>query len=375
MPPVSAPAPDACSPPRSLTRPAAHRPAAPREPSAPSPWTVRDAMGAVWRRCARGPTARRYIVHYEYVLGTSLEVQVVATRVGAARRAEAAALAEIDRLSALLSGHTSTSELARWQETHGEAVPVSAELAEVLEASEAWRLWTGGAFNPAAAHGRRCALHQPLWAVDRVRGLACRLTRLPVSLDAIAKGYIVDRAAACARVVPGVVEVVLNVGGDLRHTGNRALAVGVADPRAPQENAPPLAAIRLRGDALATSGGYRRGVRVGGRRVSHLVDPRTGHPADGVLSASVLAPDCTTADALSTAFSVLAPAESVALADTLPGVGCLLVEADGAVTTNAYWRMRALSRRDAGPTTDHAAADVDASGAPHTIDPGTRTAA
>jgi thiamine biosynthesis lipoprotein ApbE len=59
-----------------------------------------------------------------------------------------------------------------------------------------------------------------------------------------------------------------------------------------------------------------------------------------VLSASAVAPDCATADALSTAFAVLAPADSVALADALPGVGCLLVEADGTLTASAGWRAR-----------------------------------
>ncbi|GJG87802.1 hypothetical protein tb265_29830 [Gemmatimonadetes bacterium T265] len=312
-------------------------------------------------------------MHYEHVLGTSLELQVTATRVSAARRAEQAVLAEVDRLSAVLSGYTPESELARWQATRGEAVPVSAELAEVLEAGEAWRVRTGGAFNAAAvslverlrdggaqaapfagaprtrdtvdtrAIGDRVrALGGPLWAVDQTRGLATRLTDLPVSLDAIAKGYIVDRAAARASATDGVVDVLLNVGGDLRHVGNRAFTVGVADPRAPAENAPLLAAVRLRGEALATSGGYRRGFRMGGRHVSHIVDPRTGRPADRVLSASVLAPDCATADALSTAFSVLDLAESVALADALPGVGCLLVGADGAITANAFWRSRTV---------------------------------
>ena len=89
----------------------------------------------------------------------------------------------------------------------------------------------------------------------------------------------------------------------------------MADPHAPAENMPPIAVVRLRGEALATSGGYRRGFEMGGHTVSHILDPRTGRPARQVASASVVAPDCATADALSTAFNVLAPAESVALAE------------------------------------------------------------
>jgi thiamine biosynthesis lipoprotein ApbE len=181
--------------------------------------------------------------------------------------------------------------------------------------------------------------------VDRARGTARRLGTHAISLDAIAKGYIVTRAAERARDVTGVTGVLLNVGGDIQHFGVRAVAVGVADPSAPAENAPPIAVVRVRNAALATSGGYRRGFIANGRRVSHIVDPRSGVPAERIASASVLAPDCATADALSTAFSVMAPHESVALADTLPDVGCLLVESNGTVTTNAAWNARAIPPR------------------------------
>ncbi|MDB4890110.1 MAG: hypothetical protein JWL61_1965, partial [Gemmatimonadetes bacterium] len=114
----------------------------------------------------------------------------------------------------------------------------------------------------------------------------------------------------------------------------------------PAENAPPIAVVRLRGEALATSGGYRRSFTIAGRTVSHILDPRTGCPADSVISASVIAPDCATADALSTAFSVLTPEESVVMADSLAGVGCMMVQRGGAITMNAAWQVRAtLSSR------------------------------
>ena len=62
-----------------------------------------------------------------------------------------------------------------------------------------------------------------------------------------------------------------------------------------------------------------------------------------MISASVIAPDCMSADALSTAFSVLAPDESVALADALDGVGCLIVAQDGTLASNDAWRERAAA--------------------------------
>ncbi len=328
---------------------------------------VLNALAATIRPWARMPRGRRYAFHYERLLGTSLELQVVATHADAARRAEAAVLFEVDRLALILSGYDPTSELMRWQEQHGVLEPVSPELADVLSAAETWRVRTAGAFNPAAAslvellrdtpqeedtnvaarqgalHERMLALRQPLWTVNRARGAACRLTQLPVSLDAIAKGYIVDQAASCAGAIDGVTQVLVNIGGDLRHFGTRPLVVGVADPRAPAENTRPIAVVRLTGEALATSGSYRRGFAMDGRQVSHIIDPRRGAPASRVISASVIAPDCMSADALSTALSVLAPDEGVAIADALPGVGCLMVDQDGTITTNDAWRERAAA--------------------------------
>lgn len=312
-----------------------------------------------WSRRPR--RARHFNFAYDHVLGTSLELLVTAARESVARRAESEALAEIDRLEPLLSGWSSTSELALFLATHDADVPVSAELAEVLHASARWRARTAGAFDPAVqsivdrlrdggaddaeALARRGTVREPLWLVDRATATARRLTRRTVTLDAIAKGYIVARAAMRARSVAGVTDVVLNVGGDVQHFGEHGVSVGVADPAAPAENAPPIAVVRLQNAALATSGGYRRGFLLHGRRVSHIVDPRTGRPAERIASASVIAPDCATADALSTAFSVMTPTESVALADSVGDVGCLLVEADGSVTTNQSWNDRAVAAR------------------------------
>jgi len=306
---------------------------------------------------------RRHAYHYEHVLGTSFELNVVATGVSAARRAESVALAEVDRLEAILSGWSSTSELAYWTATQDVDVAISPELADVLHASDVWRVRTGGAFDAAAQAiiallrdgAAECeedalrvllaSLRGPRWHVDRRAGVARRLTTHAISVDAIAKGYIVTRAAALARAVEGVSEVLLNVGGDVQHLGDRPAVVGITDPFAPAENATPIASVQLRDAAIATSGGYRRGFIAHGRRVSHIVDPRTGQPTERIASASVFAPDCATADALSTAFSVLTPQESVALADSLPDVGCLLVERDGTITTNATWNARAIAPR------------------------------
>jgi thiamine biosynthesis lipoprotein len=314
-------------------------------------------IGVLWERLVSGRPLR-HVAHYEPVLGTSLELQLVAVSDEAARRGESAALAEIDRLEAIFSAYRPDSELCRWQSTHDLDVPVSPELAEVLEQSERWRVRTGGAFNPAveaptrvwrehAARGEPVTdaalagleeeLAHPLWTVDRARSTARRLTRLPVTLNAIAKGFIIDAACATAAATEGVAQVLVNIGGDLRHRGARPLRVDIADPFAAAENAPPLDAVCILGQGLATSGSYRRGFRIGDRWHSHLIDPRTARPAERVVSASVVAPNAALADVLATAFSVLDPERSLALCETIPDVSCLLVTREGTRTASPGW--------------------------------------
>ncbi|BCM93015.1 FAD:protein FMN transferase [Abditibacteriota bacterium] len=300
------------------------------------------------------------MAYFEGVLGTSLELQVVAESKSGGQGAEAVALAEIDRLEAIFNAYRPDSELRRWQETHNEEVSVSPELAGLLLAGEQWRTRTAGAFNPAveaftrlwADHAKRntpvtaseiapllAALEGPLWEVDPTRGLACRLTTLPVTLNSIAKGFIIDAACEIAFACPDVHEVLLNIGGDLRHSGSKPVPVAIADPRSDAENAEPADRIQLFNGGIATSGNYRRGFQIGERWYSHVLDPRSGRPVEDLIGVSVLAPDATTADVLATAFSVLKPVHSLELADSLGNIGVLLIAADGTRHSNAFWEQ------------------------------------
>jgi thiamine biosynthesis lipoprotein len=307
----------------------------------------RQHRQSFWERLRRGTLVR---MNLENVLGTSLELHVTAANDDVARRAQSALLDEVDRLADILDQRSVASEVTAWQRTLNCDATVSPELAAVLAAANRWREITRDAFHPAAISLPEASsdtadsamlleeLRRPLWEVDENRGVARRLSTRPFSLDGIAKGYIVSRAASRVYDVPGVSQVLLNIGGDVEHAGSRPVVVGVADPSTGADNGDLLARVALRDEALATSGGYRRG--------RHIIDPRTGAPPHRAASASVIAPDCATADALSTAFCVLDPAESLAIAESLSGVGCLIVDVDGRTITNAEWNSHVpLARR------------------------------
>ena len=98
--------------------------------------------------------------------------------------------------------------------------------------------------------------------------------------------------------------------------------VGLRDPRQPGRR---LAVVRLCNRALGTSGGQFQSFRHQGRRYGHILDPRSGRPAEGVLSATVVAPTAALADALSTAFYVMGPQPSLAYCKTHPEIGMIML--------------------------------------------------
>ena len=285
---------------------------------------------------------------------------------------EAAALAEIDRQERLLSAWQPQSEFSRWERTRFEPVRVSPELFATLAQFDAWRQRTSGALDPSAeaavrlwrralAEGRTPdkhelaatteAMQQPHWHLDAAHSTATRLTDTPLALASFAKSAIAS-AAAEAALHAGASGVMLNVGGDVVTRGALRQTVEIADPRAASENDRPLDRVLVLNRAVATSGSYRRGLELAASpalrapEFSHIVDPRTARPAGGILSSTVIASDAATAGALATAFSILNPAESAALAEATPDVAYLLVTAEGRTLQSANWhRYQAPSVR------------------------------
>jgi thiamine biosynthesis lipoprotein ApbE len=317
------------------------------------------AVAVLWGAGPGRALAGDYEFYHENVMGTSMELRVRAADEAAARRAEELVLRRIDRLSAIFSGYDRGSEFSRWQSGANMATGVSPELFEVLQAAEAWQARTGGAFDPRvealsrlwAACARRDRLPDAdelasaraliiprAWRLDPVLRTAERLSDAPLSLDGIAKGFIVERACDAAMAeVSGVSGVMLNVGGDLRSRGAIEGTIGIAAPWADSESSEPLAYIEVQDRSVATSGRSQRGFRIGGRWYSHILDPRSGRPVERVAAATVVAERSVDADAFAKACNVLEPEECLRLARSLPGIEFLIVEKDGRTTRSDGW--------------------------------------
>ena len=151
-----------------------------------------------------------------------------------------------------------------------------------------------------------------------------------VHLGAIGKGYAVDHLVGELRrygvesaLVHGGTSTVYGLGAP---PGQDGWYIGLRDPSEPDRR---LGAVRLRDRALSTSGDYEQFFEVDGRRYSHILDPRTGFPAQGMRSATVVAESATDTDALSTAAFVLGPEGTRRLGESYPEIGAVLVPDPG----------------------------------------------
>lgn len=296
-----------------------------------------------------------------------VSAQVMATRIDVILPSERAADAKVvfdvfAGVDSRMSEWKPTSPLAEVNARAGEAVPVPEDLRAVVKRGLAlgrltdgafdvtwaalWGLWdfTSGAGRvPAAgAIANRVAL------VDYRRVVvddAAGTVRLPapgmkIGLGGIAKGWALDQAAAALRA-RGVRDFTLSAGGQVYaagQRGDRPWRVGIRDPRGEADDW--FAAVEARDVSVSTSGDYERFFLVDGVRYHHILDPRTGAPARGLRSATVVCRDATLADALSTSVMVLGAVRGLALIEALIGTEALVVDESGQVFMTSGLRAR-----------------------------------
>jgi FAD:protein FMN transferase len=276
----------------------------------------------------------------------------------AAEDAQAAARAAFNRIAQLneiMSDYETDSELNELSRTSGlgKAVRVSDDLWRVLEKAQQLAQRSGGAFDvtvgPAVALWRRARRNQRLPEPERLveaqkavgyehvrmnpadHTVELLVPGMKLDLGGIAKGYALDEALKVL-TARGVTRALVTGGGDMAMSeappGQQGWRIEIAPLDVP--NAPPKRFVRLAEYALATSGDVFQRLEIDGRRYSHIVDPRTGVGLTDHSLVTVIARDCTTADALATAVSVLGPDKGFKLVEQIPGavVHCVRKPAD-----------------------------------------------
>jgi len=306
---------------------------------------------------AQDPTRSAGLHDVRYLMGTWCDLVIFDPDPDAG--AAQTAFREIARLEGVLSSWDPASEVSQLNASAGQgARSVSADLASVAEESAGLCTTTGGAFDPSVGPLLRAwgfyteSPQEPPPAIGLAAAARVGCGRVSVQRDAqsialdegaaldfggIGKGYAVDRALAILRA-RGVKRAKLDFGSSsIGFVGSipGGWPVVVADPR---DRDRPLFSVRISNGSVSTSSQKERSFELGGHRYGHIFDPRTGRPVESrLLSVTVIAPQGSTADGLSTALFVMGATEGKRVAAGTPGVGAVFVEqgVNGLVFTTA----------------------------------------
>ena len=272
------------------------------------------------------------------VMGTVAHLNVHAQTLRKANAAEDAAFARLDDVNRLMSDYVADSEIGQLNQlSAGESLVVSPETFHCLEQALDIARRTNGAFDPTCRPlvrlWRKVGKEKRLPTAEELAATRARVGWKHIQLDAdsrrvtvliddlqidlggIAKGYGLDLAAEAMKRA-GATAGLVDVGGDVctfgRRENDQLWRIGVRDPFKADRTKITMT-LELADAAVATSGDQERYYEIDGKRYSHIVDPRTGRPAEQAPSVTVIAPDGITADAWATVFSVLSVAEGQAL--------------------------------------------------------------
>ncbi len=303
-----------------------------------------------------GCTRSRTVQRTETIMGTQVTITVSAATAGEGRLALDAGMQELRRLDALLSLYKDDSEVAKVNQAAGVSpVKVSREMIEVVaQALDTARL-TGGAFDPtigplvvlwqmrlkegAAPSDReidgvlRLVNYRNVVVDRKASTIYLKKKDMVLDLGGCAKGYAADRVRDLFRE-RGVRNAVIAVAGDIWALGRREdggpWRIGVQHPR---EQDRVLTVLELTDRYISTSGDYERFVIREKKRYHHILDPRSGRPAAGIISATLIGENGSLIDPLTTAVFILGREKGMALVRKVGAEALLVDEAGAAVST------------------------------------------
>ena len=292
------------------------------------------------------------------LMGCRFDLTVVASDSLRGERYIDLAVEEIRRIEHLISSWDSTSQISAVNRAAGRhPVVVDQELFDLLQRSVGISRLTDGAFDVTYASVDK------LWHFDGtmtampdsadIRTSVARIGYGKITFDAtartvflpeagmkigfgaIGKGYAADRARALLEE-RGVRAGIINASGDLTAWGKQPdgsdWMVAITNPL---NKARAFAWLPVDNRAVVTSGDYEKYVTFNGVRYAHIIDPRTGYPATGIVSATVFAPRAELADALATAVFVLGTETAIDLVNQIPAVDVIVVDVANRVHTSS----------------------------------------
>lgn len=292
-----------------------------------------------------------------FLLGSPFEMTVVAKDTVAANVYIDMAVAEVKRIENLISDWIPTTPISQINKNAGiQPVTVNDELLTLVERSLKISKVTDGAFDISYASmdkiwkfdGSMKAMPAPEAIKKSVEKIGYKKIVLDkdkktiylpepgmkLGLGGIGQGYIADKIKELL-YSKGCPSGLVNVSGDINAWGKqpdgKPWTVGIVNPLNKNKV---FAMFPLEDSAVETSGSYEKYVTFNGKRYSHIIDPRTGYPATGVVSVSVFAKTTEVADALATGIFVMGIEAGLNLVDQMKGIGCIIVDDKGNIHTS-----------------------------------------
>lgn len=291
------------------------------------------------------------------LLGSPFEVTVVAQDSIEGEKFCNVAIAEVKRVENLISDWIPTTEISAVNKNGGiQPVKVSAEVFNLVDRALKISKLTDGAFDISYASMDR------IWKFDgsmkkmpteeEIKASVSKVgyqnvilnqedstiflknKGMKLGLGGIGQGYIADNIKDLLRE-KGCKSGVINVSGDINTWGSqldgKPWTVAIVNP---MNKSKVFATFPLVDSAVETSGSYEKFVVFNGKRYTHIIDPRTGYPASGLVSVSVFAKKTELADALATSIFVMGEEVGIDFINQLPGIECILVNDKGEVLTS-----------------------------------------
>lgn len=257
-----------------------------------------------------------------------------------------AAFRELERIDKKFNVYNKNSEVHFINSSKSKKIPISDEMKNLLNFSIYISSITDGAFDvtifplvrlwnvkesekpPSDAEIQRL-ISQIGYKRIALKNSSLIKERADIMLDfgGVAKGYAVEKAVKVLKE-HGVKSGLINAGGDIKLFGDKSWNIGIAHPRKPNRL---LGILKLKDVAIVTSGDYERYFIKDNKRYHHIMNPKTGRPAEGIMSVTVIAPDCILADALSTAIFVMGVERGLKLVELLQDVRCIIVDSNGKI--------------------------------------------
>ena len=301
-------------------------------------------------------SAQSQIIHKRklFMLGSPFEVTAVAKDTIAANGYIDLAIAESKRIENLISDWIPTTQISQVNKNAGiKPVKVDTEVFELVERAIKISKITKGAFDISYASMDKIwkfdgsmkvmpteeAIKQSVAKIGyqniildpKEQTIFLKFEGMKLGLGGIGQGYIADKIKSLL-FSKGCLSGIINVSGDINAWGKqpdgKPWTVGIVNPVNKNKI---FATFPLTDSAVETSGSYEKFVVFNGKRYSHIIDPRTGYPATGIVSVSVFAKQTEIADALATGIFVLGVDVGLDLLNQIKGIECIIVDDTGKI--------------------------------------------